>query len=252
MLNLKPLSKRNKKMASGKNSFVLYTDLIHTVKKMSDSKAGELFKTILSYVNDENPIIEDLLIEIAFEPIKQALKRDLKKWEGFIDKQSYNGKLGGRPKKALTENPSLLEKTQPNPKNPSLLEKTHSNPLKPKKAVSVSVIDTVSEITVRKDDYKKEPPPKEEFMQYVAERCATENKKFDEYKTGAATKYDAWVIAGWRDGYNNPISNWKSKVVSNLQYFKSTQPIIQINKFQQNQTPTVPLKSARELVDKYK
>ena len=46
------------------------------VKKLPNDKAGELFKLILSYVNDEQPEVEDMLLEIAFEPIKQQLNRD--------------------------------------------------------------------------------------------------------------------------------------------------------------------------------
>lgn len=68
-------------VAQDKQSFILYCDIIHTVRKLPDEIAGKLFKHILSYVNDEDPIAEDILIEIAFEPIKQALKRDLKKYE---------------------------------------------------------------------------------------------------------------------------------------------------------------------------
>lgn len=68
-------------MAQDKRGFVLYTDLIFTVNKMKDAKAGELFKTILSYVNDENPTVKDATIDLVFEPIKQQLKRDLKKYE---------------------------------------------------------------------------------------------------------------------------------------------------------------------------
>ena len=86
-------------MAKDKKSFLLYCDLIHTVKQLPDDKAGELFKHILSYVNDENPITDDLVTNISFEPIKQQLKRDLKKYESICDRNSSNGKLGGRPKK---------------------------------------------------------------------------------------------------------------------------------------------------------
>ena len=46
-------------MAENKKSFVLYTDLIHTVSKMPNDKAGELFKHILMYVNDENHLLLD-------------------------------------------------------------------------------------------------------------------------------------------------------------------------------------------------
>lgn len=95
---------------------------------MPNDKAGELFKHILDYVNDKNPVTDDLIIQLTFEPIKQQLKRDLIKWEDFIKKQSDNGKLGGRPK------------TQTNPENPTLIL---DNPTEPKKAVNVTVTDNV-------------------------------------------------------------------------------------------------------------
>jgi hypothetical protein len=68
-------------MATDKKSFLLYCDLIHTVNKMPNEKAGELLKHILSYVNDEEPTTDDLIIQLTFEPIKQSLKRDLIKYE---------------------------------------------------------------------------------------------------------------------------------------------------------------------------
>lgn len=114
----------------GKNSFVLYTDLYETVKQLPDTKAGILFKTILSYVNDENPDVKDLIVKIAFEPVKLQLKRDLKKWEAFIEKQKANGKKGGRGKK------------EDNPENPSLSLETQTDLEEPKKAVTVPVTVT--------------------------------------------------------------------------------------------------------------
>ena len=81
-------------MAENKKSFVLYTDLFHTVSKLPDDKAGQLFKHILEYVNDLNPVSDDLILNIAFEPIKQQLKRDLKAWEGAIETKSKGGRLG--------------------------------------------------------------------------------------------------------------------------------------------------------------
>ena len=102
-------------MAENKKSFILYADLIHTVSKLPRDKAGELFLTILRYVNDENPDVDDLLVEVAFEPVRQQLKRDLQKWDDFKKRQSVNGKRGGRPTKALV--------TEDNPNNPSLFWK---------------------------------------------------------------------------------------------------------------------------------
>ena len=79
-------------MAKDKKSFVLYADLIHTVKQLPSDKAGDLFKHILSYVNDENPETDDIIVKIAFEPIKQQLKRDLNKWDDIRKKRSEAGK----------------------------------------------------------------------------------------------------------------------------------------------------------------
>ena len=87
-------------MANGKKGFMLYTDLIHTVEKLSKEQAGELFLHILKYVNDKNPILDNLILEIAFEPIKQQLKRDLEKYNNTIEVRKEAGKLGGQAKKA--------------------------------------------------------------------------------------------------------------------------------------------------------
>jgi hypothetical protein len=100
----------------GKNSFILYIDLIHTVKKLSNEKAGELFKIILEYVNDNDPIIDDNVLDIVFEPIKQLLKRDLKKWENICERNKINGLKGGRPKNP--DEPNKPNGLIGNPKNP--------------------------------------------------------------------------------------------------------------------------------------
>ena len=117
-------------MAENKKSFVLYADLIYTVEKLPDKKAGELFKHILKYVNDYKPETKDIIINIAFEPIKQQLKRDLIKWSNIKEVRSEAGKLGGRPKKQ-----TKAKKTN------ALFEKQ----TKAKKAVNVNVNDNVND-----------------------------------------------------------------------------------------------------------
>ena len=81
-------------MAENKKSFVLYCDLIHTVEQLPDDVAGKLFKLILNYTNDNNPEVDDVLLSVAFEPIKRQLKRDLKDWEHQKQKRSEAGKKG--------------------------------------------------------------------------------------------------------------------------------------------------------------
>lgn len=82
-------------MAEDKKSFVLYSDLIHTVRKMPKEKQGELFMTILAYVNDENPTVDDLMVELVFEPIKLQMKRDLAKYESTKERRKEAGRIAG-------------------------------------------------------------------------------------------------------------------------------------------------------------
>lgn len=88
-------------MAVEKKSFILYSDLITTVEKLvikdreqKTNYAGELFLHVLQYVNDQNPIPVDFIIEIAFDPIKKQLKRDLEKYEEIKEEKSINGRVG--------------------------------------------------------------------------------------------------------------------------------------------------------------
>ena len=96
-------------MAENKKSFVLYADLIHTVTKMPDDKAGQLLKHILSYVNDENPETDDLIIQLTFEPIKQQLKRDLRKYEDKKKQWSEAGKRSAEARKVKKKQRTLTD-----------------------------------------------------------------------------------------------------------------------------------------------
>jgi len=99
---------------------------------LTDEEAGKLIKHLLSYVNDEAPVLEDRMLEIVFEPIKQSLKRDLDKRQEIKKKRSEAWKQGWRPKKK---------------------QKKQMLSGKAKKAVSVnvSVSDSVSVINNKKD-----------------------------------------------------------------------------------------------------
>jgi hypothetical protein len=80
-------------MAKDKKSFLLYADQQSVFKQLPDEIAGQLIKHIFSYVNDENPITDNLIINIAFEPIKLQLKRDLQKYESIRERNSANARM---------------------------------------------------------------------------------------------------------------------------------------------------------------
>ena len=184
-------------MATNKKSFVLYTDIIESIRLLDNAKAGELFKHILSYVNDENPSTNDVIINLAFTPIKQSLKRDLIKYDTYINKQSENGKKGGRPK---------TQKTQP------FISK-------PKKAdsVSVSVSDSVN-------DNKIYIPTIQEFLNHATTKLAYQNKDAQYYNHALTSKYNTWLDDDWKNAHGKKIKNWKNALNNTLPYLKPIYP----------------------------
>ena len=190
-------------MAKNKKSFILYADQKGVFEQLPDEYAGKLIKHIFQYVNDENPISEDLIINIAFEPIKQCLKRDLQRWEEYIDKQKLNGSKGGRPLK-----PKETQETQ------AFFEK-------PKKPDSVSVSDSVNVNVKDSSNVKKETtrftkPTQDQIREYMLEqRMNDESERF----------YNYYEAVGWKVG-RNPMKNWKAAVIT---WKKNQQPIQTIN-----------------------
>jgi len=98
-------------MAQDKKGFILYADQKELFEQLPDAKAGELIKHIFQYVNDDNPISEDLIINLAFTPIKQQLKRDLQKFEEAKKQRSEAGKRSAeiRKEQRTSTNPTSVK-----------------------------------------------------------------------------------------------------------------------------------------------
>ena len=107
-------------MAEGKNKIIVYRDWLTTFDALSDEEAGRLIKHFFRYVNDHNPEAPDRITALLFEPIKQTLKRDLKRYEAICLRNRNNGQLGGRPRQ-----------TEDNPEEPSGFFTNPNNPDKP-------------------------------------------------------------------------------------------------------------------------
>ncbi len=103
-------------MAKDKKSFILYADQKELFEQLPNDKAGELIKFIFSYVNDENPTTEDLVIKMAFTPIKQQFIRDLEKWKKTKEGRSIAGKASAEARRNKKEqsltNLTNVEKVQ--------------------------------------------------------------------------------------------------------------------------------------------
>ena len=112
-----------------KKSFVLYADFAETAHKLGDADAGKLFKMILDHANGEDTTTDNLLLEIAFGPIKLQMDRDAAKWQKTREARSEAGKKGGRPSKQAEANKA----------NASFVKQSKAN-----KAVTVNVTETVT------------------------------------------------------------------------------------------------------------
>ena len=187
-------------MAKGKKSFVLYTDQIGIFSKLTDEQAGLLIKHIYAYCNDEEPK-GDFVTELAFESIKQALKRDLRKFEDVKVKRSEAGKKSAEVRKQQKATKSTSVKSvQQNSTNPTVSVNDSVN-------VNVSVNEKVNDILKRKQsfrqsltDFNKEnlnKYPKQlfiDFEMYWTEHGPKDKKmRFEKEKTfGIASRLSTW------------------------------------------------------------
>jgi hypothetical protein len=133
-------------MAKDKKSFILYCDQWELFELLPMGKRGELISIIFSYVNDENPIVEDPLLKMAFTSIRRALKLDLQKWEQQHQRRVQAGSKGGkaRANKAKQDQAMLSNAKQ-----------TQANQaVSVNGSVSVSVNDTVNVNDIKKEREK--------------------------------------------------------------------------------------------------
>lgn len=103
-------------MSNEKKSFVGYCDWLSSFEMLEDVEAGKLIKHLLRYVNRQKPTTEDRLINIAFQPMRMQLKRDLEKYDEVRKKRSEAGKKGGLKthEKANQANDSFVKQKQSN------------------------------------------------------------------------------------------------------------------------------------------
>lgn len=48
------------------------------------------------------------------------------------------------------------------------------------------------------------------------------SKKYNIDELSLKFKYDAWIENGWKDGFDKPIKNWKSKLLNTIPYLKES------------------------------
>ena len=78
------------------------------------------------------------------------------------------------------------------------------------------LMDLILELTTKDAKKPGKTPTIEEFMAHAK----TLSPYTPEYDFSIIAKYNQWVDAGWKDGYNKPIKNWKSKLMNVFPHLK--------------------------------
>lgn len=203
-------------MAEEKKSFVLYSDLIHTVRKMPKDKQGELFMTILAYVNDENPTVDDLIVELVFEPIKLQMKRDLAKYETTKERRKEAGRIAGlksgEARKTSIENSIQIEPIEPNRTNGSKNEPNEHVTDTVNVTDTVTDTDTVTVINKERENKRFSPPSLLEVQDYIIEK---------KYGVNAHSFWNFYESKNWMVGknkmkdYKKAIAGWEAREKDN-------------------------------------
>lgn len=180
-------------MAENKKSFVLYADLLKVVEQLPDEIAGKLFKIILQYVNDVEVCVEDLLLKIAFEPIKLQLQRNLVKWDVIKEKRSLAGKKSAEIKKQNSTNSTHVESVEQNSTNSTV--SVNDN-------VSVNVNGNVSVINKERENKRFSPPSLSDVQNYIIEK---------KYGVNAHSFWNFYESKNWMVG-KNKMKDWKKAI----------------------------------------
>ena len=70
------------------------------IKNLPDEAAGKLIKAVAAYMDDEEPEIDDPMLQALFMMMRQTFEIDAAKYEEtIVERNRQNGRKGGRPRK---------------------------------------------------------------------------------------------------------------------------------------------------------
>ena len=180
-------------MADGKSSFVLYTEYLRHIQKMSMDQRGELFTAILCYAAGESVPELDAAADMAFSFIRERMDRDNAAYMEKVEKRREAGKLGGRPKA------NAYDENQTKAKKANVFSKKQNNP--------DTVPDTDTVPVIKKESKEKSmrfsPPTRQNVAEYCAEKgySGFDVERFLDYYTS-----NGWMVG------KSKMKDWKAAV----------------------------------------
>lgn len=188
-----------------KSSFLMYTEYLKHVQKLSMEQRGMLFTAILSYASAGTMPELDAATDMIFGVIQERMDRDYEVYMDKVEKRREAGKLGGRPKAN-----GFSEKQEKAKKANGFSEK-QNNP------VTDTVTDTVTDI--KKESKEKSsrfsPPTRQDVSEYCREKGYS-NVDVDRF-------IDFYSCKGWMVG-KNKMKDWKAAVRNWARSEKATKP----------------------------
>ena len=204
-------------MATDKKGFILYADQKELFDQLPNDKAGELIKFIFAYVNDENPITEDLLVKLAFTPIKQQFKRDLKKWENTREGRSKAGKASAEARKKNKAQQELTNSTSVNKAQQTLTKSTVND------NVNVNVNVKEKEINIKDADALYSLYPSKTIRD--GKTCQTKSKEKNKKKLSTLLSKKEHTFESLKLSIESEL-NGKKLVNGVYEYLKNLDPFL--------------------------
>lgn len=127
-----------------KKSFILYIDNKEVFDILSDAQLGRLTRLLIDFADTRTleSNIDDAAVNVAYRFMTTQMKRDIEKYDLVCQRRSEAGKKGGRPKK----------QTKANESNAFSEKAIESNEKQTKAKKAVTVTDTVTVLSLSKDN----------------------------------------------------------------------------------------------------
>ena len=182
--------------------FKVFHSYLKSIEPLNDAERGRLFTAMLEYsITGVEPDIRGNERYI-FPTMKANLDREIESYSHTVEKNSVNGKKGGRPVKTQ-KTQWVFQKATESQKSQDKEKDKDKEEDKDKKKMN------------KRKNQPFSPPTLEEVKAYCKERnsCVNPKRFFDYFEAG-----------GWVDGKGNPVLNWKQKLITWETHSNAVQP----------------------------
>ncbi len=78
-----------------KRGFVVYGSLEDQLNFLTDAQAGQLFRAMFVHFRGEEPVIEDVMVNMVYTGVRTIMDIDREKWEKTREARREAGRKGG-------------------------------------------------------------------------------------------------------------------------------------------------------------